>query len=129
MMRRINNYGRLPQLAVFGTAAVDRGSEAILFICFGLAPNAQAHAGHGFAARLGYFGIAFLATCEALARRDLATRMLDRVLDRCIDLLLYGAIFCKTTCHGDLFYTFTGTGLVARQTLVAVDCIYDETTI
>ena len=57
----------LPELTVFAATAIVAGRDLGRFVIFGLAVNAQAHAGNRIAPRVGDRLIAFLAVTEALA--------------------------------------------------------------
>jgi len=64
-----------------------------------LARDAQTHARHGLAARLGDGIVALLASREAGTLRQLAAHPLNAVFDRRVDLVLHGAIPCPAGCH------------------------------
>ena len=61
--------------------------------------DAESHAGHGETPRLRYFEVAFGTMREGRPLRQLALDAGDRVLHRCIDLILYGAIARPTRRH------------------------------
>ena len=65
---------------------------SLLLVARLLAGDAQAHAGHGLAPRLGNRGIALLAMRQPGAARQLAARAPDGVVDGRVDLVLHGAI-------------------------------------
>jgi hypothetical protein len=70
-----------------------------LFIVLGLALDAQTHAGNSFASRLGN-GLATLFTVfQTFTARQLTAGTTDRVLEGGINLILYCAVFRKSTSH------------------------------
>src|SRR3990167_4307135 len=80
------------QLAVLAAPAVIAIEFGLFFVVLGLAGHAQAHAGDGFAPRLGDGGVTFFAMAQAFATRQLAAGALDGVLNAAVDLLLYRAV-------------------------------------
>src|SRR5690606_27190792 len=89
----------LAELAVLAAPAVVAAFRALLGIARFLAGHAQAHAGHGLAARFGDRGIAFLAVRQPRPLAKLAARALDRVLDGGVDLVLDRAVTRPSGCH------------------------------
>ena len=94
---RINSAS--PQLTILAPPAVVAADGLRLGILFRLAGDTQAHAWNSFATGWGNRFATFFAVTQAIATRQLVTGALDRILDACIDLILYCAVFCKTASH------------------------------
>jgi hypothetical protein len=88
-----------PQLAVLASAAVVAADRFGVLVALFLTPDAQANAGHSQPAGFWNYGVTFRATLETLTARQLVTRTLDSVLDRCVDMVLYRAVYCESACH------------------------------
>ena len=87
------------QLAVLAASTVEAADRFLLGIVFRLAGYAQSHARDGFATGIRNGVVTFFAVGEALATRDFVTGALDRVLDGCVDLILYRPVLCESTSH------------------------------
>lgn len=66
---------------------------------FGLAVNAQLHAGNGFAPRLGNRRVALFAKFRRVASVQTASGTLYGVFNACVNLILYGAVARPAACH------------------------------
>lgn len=90
---------KLPQLAVLATAPVITAVIYYFFIVLGLALDAQTHAGNSLTSRLGNAPATLFTLFQTFTARQLTTGTTDRVLDGGIDLILYCAVFRKSTSH------------------------------
>src|SRR6185312_14754511 len=106
------------QLAVLAAAAVVARERLLVAVVRFLAIDAQPHAGHGLAPRLGDLRVALLAMREASPARQLAARALDGVVDRRVDLVLNGAVAGPACGHrkspADSTIRFNGDGVECR---------------
>lgn len=87
------------ELAILAAAPVVAAHRFLFRVPFGLARDAQAHARHRNASRLGNGFAAFRTVVEACSLWQAFTRTADRVLDSCVDLVLNCTIFCEPSGH------------------------------
>ncbi len=92
---------KLPQLAVLATAPVITAMIYYFFIVLGLALDAQTYAGNSLTSRLGNVFATLFTVLQTFTARQLTTGMTDRVLDGGVNLVLYCAVFRKSTSHQD----------------------------
>ncbi len=90
---------KLPQLAVLATAPVIRAMIYYFFIVLSLALDAQTHAGNNLTSRLGNALATLFTVLQTFTAWQLTTGTTDRVLDGGINLILYCAVFRKSTSH------------------------------
>jgi hypothetical protein len=89
----------LAQLTVLAAATVIAAYRFFLRVAFRLTSDTQAHTGNRLAPGFWYGFAAFGTVTQASAMRQSVTRAPDGILDRCIDLILYRAVFCEATSH------------------------------
>ncbi len=89
----------LAQLAVLAATTVVAAHRRIFLVLFRLAIDAVANAGNSLTTGFGNCSIAFHTILKALALRQLVSDTLDRILDGCVDLVLYCAVFRESACH------------------------------
>jgi hypothetical protein len=87
------------KLAVLAAATVNQTGTALGILRL-LAIHAQAHTRHSFAPCRWDGRIALFAMRHTGTFLQLASRALDRIIDRRIDLVLHCAIACPTGGHG-----------------------------
>jgi hypothetical protein len=71
------------------------------FIVLSLALDTQMHAGNSLASRLGNVPATLFTVFQTFTARQLTTGTTDRVLEGGINLILYCAVFRKSTSHQD----------------------------
>jgi hypothetical protein len=89
----------LSELAILTAASIVAAGSDCSFIVLRLAGNAESNARNCDATRLRNPTVACFAIRQAFATRQLATRIVNGVLDCCIDLVLHCAVFGETTRH------------------------------
>jgi hypothetical protein len=90
-----------PQLAVFAPTAIVATALNGFFVVFRLAAYAQPHARNRLSARFRYRLVTFHTLNQAFSARQLITGTAYRVLNGCIYLFLYCAVFCESASHCD----------------------------
>jgi hypothetical protein len=90
----------LAQLTVLARPSVVAASALVFGILLGLAADAQAHARHHLATRLGNGLAAFLTMSKARAPMQTAAGALHRIVHRTVDLFLNRAVSGPPIGHG-----------------------------
>src|SRR6185312_7724170 len=103
-MQRASRVSKLAQLAVLAAAAVVARKMGGVPIFTLLARDAEAHAGHGDPARLGYCGATVRTLAERFSLRQATLGPTYPVRDGRVDLLVDRIISCPARGHVALLY-------------------------
>jgi len=89
----------LPQLTVLAPPTVIATDDLRLGIVLRLAGDTETNTRDCLAAGLGNRLVTFFAVTKAFPTRNLVASPTNRILDGCIDLILYCPVFCESASH------------------------------